>query len=627
MTDQVRAVAAEIDRAVAGRTLLDTFAETVRRHGDVPALRWRSGPAATSPAASSAPGPVPAGQWQTLTWREYRDLVEAATLGLREHGLRPGERVAILATNRPELAIADLAVLHARAVPVCLFSSFTDEQLATVLRSLDISFVIVEGATELGRLGRAVDRPLRTVVFEPDACAGEVVPWETVLAAGRARAAAGDGAFEECRRAAHPDDVVTVNYTSGTTGALKGVQHTHRNVLWHAESFARFVDVAPGTRVLAYLPRAHATERFASTWFPLTRGATVHLCPDPMLLGEYLPQVRPEFFGGVLRVWEKMYAATVAAIAAQPGAGALVSAAVGAGRAAAGARQRGQRLSVRQRAALWAARPVLARVRARMGLGECRFAFSGGGALAGEIQEFFTAIGVPLAEGWGQSELVSAATCSPPDDIRLGTVGRPLPGVAVRVAADGELLVRCGSRMLGYADPAVGVARVDADGWSHTGDLGAIDADGRVRVLGRREDVVELADGYAVSATRVESQLKANLLIDHACVVGAGRPELCALVVPAARAGVDELVRAVREANRHLPARERIARIALLAGPWELGRAEELTHTGKLRRSFITAKYADLIDAVYDGTFGMPVAAVPAGRTEPGADSARIRTT
>jgi long-subunit acyl-CoA synthetase (AMP-forming) len=563
----VDAIAADIARTVAGRTLLDAFADNARLYADAPALSWRSG-----------------GRWTSLTWREYRERVEFATLGLRQLGLRPADRVGILMSNRPELAIADFAVLHAGAVPVCLFDSFTDEQLATVLRGLGIGFVLVEGPAELDRLMRASGGgPMRPIVVEASPDDARSVSWEQVMTAGRERAARQDGSFDECRRAVGPDDVVSVNYTSGTTGSLKGVQHTHRNVLWHAESFGRFMPVPPGTRFLAYLPRAHATERFVTTWFPLIRAGTVHLCPDPARLPDFLREVRPQFFGGVLRVWEKLYAA--------------VNGSLGGGDAV-----------VRQGIA------------ASLGLDECGFAFSGGGALAPRVQEFFNAAGVALTEGWGQSELVSAATCARPDQIRAGTVGLALPGVAVRVADDGELLVRSGSRMLGYVEPAdgaghVGPGFVDVDGWVHTGDLGEIGTDGYVRVHGRRQEVIRLADGHPVSMTRVESQLRANLLVDHACVVGEGQAGgLCAILVvatPPERWNVADLVRTVRDSNRHLPTREEITRFAVLTESWEPGRADELTHTGKIKRSLVTAKYPELIDALRRSRTGVDVAGYP----------------
>jgi long-subunit acyl-CoA synthetase (AMP-forming) len=278
--------------------------------------------------------------------------------------------------------------------------------------------------------------------------------------------------------------------------------------------------------------------------------------PGPARLAEYLREVRPEFFGGVLRVWEAMYA-TVAGLPDQDAVPAL------------------------------------------LGLDACRFAFSGGGALAVRVQEYFNGIGVPLAEGWGQSELVSAATCGRPGAIRPGTVGRPLPGVGVRAADDGELLVRSGSRMAGYAGRVTEQAStVDADGWLPTGDLGWIDDDGFVHVHGRRQEVFRLSDGHVVAATRVESQLRANPLVDNACVVG--EDDLCALLV-AADATADDLLPVVAEANRHLAERDRIARFAVLPGRWELGHAEELTHSGKIKRTLVAAKYAEVIASLLAG--------------------------
>ncbi len=515
----VDSVAEDITRAVAGRTLVDALADNANRHGDVPALRWRSGDG-----------------WGTLTWRRYEDEVRHATLGLRALGVRPGEHVGLLMSNRPELAIADLALLHARAVPVCLFDSFTAEQLATVLDSLHIGLIIVDGEAQRDRVaGRVADNGRRVIALDDGS-------WDAVMAAGRA---ADPAEFETCRREVRPDDIVAVNYTSGTTGSLKGVRHSHRNVVWHAESFARMLPLEPGTRFLSYLPRAHATERFVTTWFPLTRAGTVHLCAEPARLPDYLRDVRPQFFGGVLQVWEKLYAA-----AAMSG---LDSSA--------------------------------------LGLDKCGFAFSGGGALAVSVQEFFHGLGVPLTEGWGQSELVSAATCAPPGRIRAGSVGVALPGVAVRVAADGELLVRTGSRMVGYTHA---LGDVDEDGWVHTGDLGEIGEDGYVRVLGRREEVFRLSDGYQVPVTRIESQLRANPLVNQAFVFGEGRADLGALLVvgaPPDRWSHTDLERIVAQSNSHLPARERIARFAVLTEMWEPGRAEELTHTGKLKRAVIAAKH------------------------------------
>lgn len=533
-----------------GRTLPEVFDEVVHRYGDLPALRWRSG-----------------SQWSSYTWTELREQVEFAALGLRDLGVRPGDRVGVLVSNRPELAVVDFALLHARAVPVCLFESFTDEQLATVLSTLDIDLVIAEGQAGLDRLPGAS----RLVVV-----AGPVpgaTSWERVVATGRELAARADGTFEAVWRAALPDELVSVNYTSGTTGSLKGVRHTHRNVLWHAESFARFMPLRPGSRFLSYLPRAHATERFASTWYPLTQAATVHLCPDPAALADYLRDVRPQFFGGVLRVWEKMYAGAAAVLPADQAAS--------------------------------APGPVLDAVRAQLGLDECRFAFSGGGALAEEVQRYFSAIGVRLVEGWGQSELVSAAACGRPDAVRIGTVGQALPGVEIRAAHDGELLVRSGGWMLGYAGTAAEPSLIDDDGWVGTGDLGRVDDDGYVRLYGRRQEVFRLADGHLVAATRVESQLRANLVVDQACVVGEGEPDLCAILV--VTDPDQDVASIVREANKVLTDRDRIVRFAVLEGPWVPGRAEELTHTGKLKRALIASKYADLVEALYRGEAGTPV--------------------
>ena len=614
----VAAARAEIDAEVEGRTLPDAFADTVARLGDAEALKWRTD-----------------GAWQALTWRQYRQAVAEVTLGLRSLGFGAGQFVLLWSRNRPEPLIADLAALHAGGCPVSLYNTLAPEQAAYIANHSEATLAVVEDRSFLDRLRAVRDRlpHLRRVVLvdgEPEPGDDWVVTWEAVRAAGRAEAERSPNAFDDCRRAVTPDDLATLIYTSGTTGPPKGVMITQRNVLWLAAANNRVLPPSQGDgeggRSVSYLPLAHATGRTVDHWLHLVSGGTVHFCPDTSQLFQLVPEVRPTYFVGVPRIWEKLHAGLTAAIAADPDPERrqAVERAIEVRRQVVRLRQRGQEPPPELAAAAERARPVAAAILARVGLDACEQAVTGAAPIDPGIIEFFQALGMSMTEGWGMTELTCAATITSTDRVRNGTVGYAFPGVEVRIADDGEVLVRGPIVMRGYyRDPEKTQEAIDADGWMHTGDIGTMDADGYVKIVDRKKELIITAGGKNVSPANIEHLLLQHPLIGQACAIGDRRPFMSALLVldpemaPVWARGrgieatsiaelarrpelVAEAQRSVDAANEHLSRAEQVKRFTLVPAEWT-PESGELTPTLKMRRRVIVERYGEEIEAMYRG--------------------------
>jgi long-chain acyl-CoA synthetase len=609
----VASARAEIDAEVSGRTLPSTFADTVERLGDAPALRWRSG-----------------GEWRTLTWRQYRDEVRDVSLGLRSLGLRPGEFVLLWSRNRPEPLIADLAVLHARACPVSLYNTLAPEQAGYIANHCAGAVAVVENRAFLERL-EAVRAQLpnlrRVVLIEGTPGPGEdwLVTWDAVRAAGRAEASRSRDAFEQSWRQVEPSDLATLMYTSGTTGPPKGVVIPQRNVLWLTGATNRSLPppAEPG-RSISYLPLAHATGRTVDLWLPLSNGGTVHFCPDTSELFQIAAEIRPTALVGVPRIWEKLHAGLEAAIAADPDAGRrqMVEQAIAVRRRAVALRQQGQDVPAELAAAADRALPAARAILARVGLDQCEQAVTGAAPIDPGIIEFFQALGLSMTEGWGMTELTCAATITSLERVRNGTVGYAYPGIEVKLADDGEILVRGPIVMRGYyRDPEMTAEAIDAEGWMHTGDIGTIDADGYVRIVDRKKELIITAGGKNISPANIEHHLLQHPLIGQACVIGDRRPFVSALLVLdpeiapvwANRHGIEaaspaelaaepavlaEVQRAVDAANEHLARVEHVRRFRVVPAEWT-PESGELTPTLKMRRRVIVQRHAPDIEAMY----------------------------
>jgi len=614
MQRDVRAERQQIDSAVAGKTVCSLFQDTVAQVPDLEALKWKEADA-----------------WHGLTWRQYGEHVQAFCQGLILLGLQPGEFVNILAANRPEYYIADVAILHAGAVPVSLYNSLPSEQIEYIVNHCEATYLIVENAAFYDRLRAVRDsipRVRRVVMIDgADAFADDpwVIGYDKVLAAGRDAAAEVRADFERRWRAVKPASLATLIYTSGTTGPPKGVMVTHYNVVWTAESLHSLFPREPGTRHISYLPLAHIAERMAGHYLQIRGASTCHFCPSPQEIAQYLVEVRPQFFFAVPRIWEKLHSGLTTALANSPDENqrAFAQAAIAAGLEKTRLEQAGQPIPAELAERLPQVDMVCGLIRQRIGLDAVEIASSGAAPIAAEVLEWFHAIGVPVREIYGQSEDCGPTSWNRPGATRIGTVGPSVPGVEVRLADDGELLVRGGNVVSGYyKEPQLTAETFDAEGWLHSGDVAVIDPEGFIKIVDRKKEILITAGGKNIAPSNIENLLKQKALIGQACVVADRRPFVGALVVldtestlpwaqqrglptdltvlaehPAVHA---EVQRYVDEVNTHLNNVEGIKKFVVLAQEWT-PESGELTPTLKMKRKVVNQRYAEAIERMYGG--------------------------
>jgi long-chain acyl-CoA synthetase len=616
---ELKAERAAIDRAVEGKTLGALLLRNAEEHGSLPAVSWEDG----------------AGAYTTLTWREYREQAAQAAMGLRAIGVGQGDFVAIMARNRVEHLLADLAAVHAGATSVSFYNTLAPEQIQFIAAHCEAKVAVLENREFLQRWEKvlaelpALERVILLEDGEEFADYAWVTSWTDLLATGRGalEAEGGRETFEAMWREVGPEDTATVIYTSGTTGHPKGVVISHRNVLWTAESLDRSFGFPHSLRTVSYLPFAHIAERLASHYLGLQKAIHVTFAPDLLQFMSVVEHVRPRAFFGVPRVWEKVQAGISAKLAEEPNANRrrIALKALDVGRRVARLQREGKPVPIplsAQRALF--DRLVYSKIRHAIGLDQCLLAATAAAPISMDTLEFFAGIGIVLHEIYGMTEDTGPATTNRPGRVRLGTVGEALPGVEVALADDGEILVRGGVVTMGYyRDPVRTAETFGADGWLHTGDIGVLDPDARLRVVDRKKELIITAGGKNVSPANLESLLKVHPLVGQVCVVGDGRPFVAALVVVdgeiapawARRNGlafttvsefareprvVAEVQRAVDDVNTHVSKAEGIKRFTILPTEWTVD-SEELTPTLKLKRRVVHAKYAEEIDAIYAG--------------------------
>jgi long-subunit acyl-CoA synthetase (AMP-forming) len=419
--------------------------------------------------------------------------------------------------------------------------------------------------------------------------------------------------------------VLTLIYTSGTTGPPKGVQLSHHNVMAAVKGIEEVITFDAGSKVISWLPAAHIAERMAHHYIPTVFAGTVTCCPNPREIVSYLPQVHPTWFFAVPRIWEKLKAGLEAMLAGQPEEQQKpLEDALAASLERVRLKQSGQPVPEELEARFAKAdERYFSNLRAMLGLDQLRAVNVGAAPTPVEVLEFFHALGIELAELWGMSETCGAGTCNRPGEVKIGTVGPPSPGCEVRIAEDGEVLVRAEFVMLGYRNqPEKTAEALDEDGWLHTGDIGELDEDGFLRLVDRKKELIINAAGKNMSPANIEAAIKtASPLIGQAVAIGDGRPYNTALIVLdadftpqwASRQGIgapslealageakvrEAVQRGIDEANSHLSRVEQIKKFTIVEGDWPPG-GDELTPTMKLKRKPIAAKYQDAIDSMY----------------------------
>ncbi|ORA83418.1 long-chain fatty acid--CoA ligase [Mycolicibacter kumamotonensis] len=558
------------------------------------------------------------GGGQALTWRDYALQVRQVAAGLAGLGVRRGDTVSLMMANRIEFYPLEVGAQHVGATSFSVYNTLPADQLGHLFANAGTKVVICEPAYV--ETIRASGASIEHIVCLDGRPVG-TLSMEDLLAA-----ADDDFDFESSWRAVQPDDVVTLIYTSGTTGPPKGVEMTHTNLLFEAAALDAVLGVRFGDRITSYLPSAHIADRAMALYNSETAGVQVTVVPDARQIGAALPDVRPTIWAAVPRIWEKLKAAIEFTVAGEPDenrrAALQWALAVGAKRSA--ALMAGEPIPD-DVASEWAQADelVLSKLRAKVGLDELRWAVSGAAPIPKETLGFFAGIGVPICEVWGMSELSCVASTAHPRDARLGTVGKLLPGLESRIASDGEFLVRGPLVMRGYRrDPAKTAEAIDPDGWLHTGDILEEDADGYLRVVDRKKELIINAAGKNMSPANIENAILASCpMIGAMVTIGEARPYNTALMVfdadsvgpyaaahglaeatPAALAAdpgvIGQIATGVSAGNARLSRVEQIKRFRVLPTLWEPG-GDEVTLTMKLKRRPIAAKYADEIDALY----------------------------
>ena len=589
-----------VGRAVDAPTLGEALRRTAINHPDIVAVRT-------------------ADDSVSLTWSELLRRVEAVAGGLAKLGVRHGDTVAIMLGNRPEFHVVDLAAAMLGATPFSIYLTYPPAEIEYLIGDAGARVAIVEQAylTPLQEARQNLPELAHVIVVDVESAPDTTITLADVEAS--------NPGYNPAESNVGPDDLATLIYTSGTTGPPKGVQLSHHNVMAAAQTVEQVITFGPGNRVISWLPAAHIAERMAHHYIPVIYAGTVTCCPDPREVVSYLPQVRPNWFFAVPRIWEKLKAGLEAMQAAQPEEQRRpVQEALAASLERVRLTQRGQPVPPELKATVdQADEHMFSKLRAMLGLDQVVAVNVGAAPTPVEVLEFFHALRIELAELWGMSETCGAGTCNRPGAVKIGTVGPPSPGIELKIAPDGELLVRGECVMLGYRHaPDKTAEALDPDGWLHTGDIGSIDEDGFLTIVDRKKEIIINAAGKNMSPANIEARLKtASPLIGQAICIGDNRPYNTALIVLDAdfapqwasqngieataledladnrqiKAAVDQ---AIEEANRHLSRVEQVKKLTILEGDWLPG-GDELTPTMKLKRRPIAAKYAAEINAMY----------------------------
>ncbi len=591
-----------MERGTKSATLADLLPRAAQLYGDAPAIRCKED-----------------GEWVSRSFREVEDTVRSLALGLIDLGVEKGDKVSILANTRPEWTYFDFAALSVGAVVVPIYQTNSPEECQYVLENADAKVVVVEDDEQLEKVRAVRDQlPLLEHVVRMTGSSDDAISCQ-----GLAKRGSGRDASEWERRwsAVQPADICTFIYTSGTTGPPKGCIISHAN-------YRAMLDMVNETSVIEdedltylYLPLAHSFALLIQLGsFDL--GATIAYWErDPLKIMSNLAEVKPTYFPSVPRIFEKIYTAATSGMEKEGG----LKKAIFDWSIRVGKRMREAERAERRPGFLlskqygFADKQVLSKIRGLFG-GRLRLAVSGAAPISPDILRFFDAAGVLVLEGWGMTETSTAATISSPDDFKIGTIGKPFPGCEVRIADDGEILVKGPNVFQGYYKNEQATSETIVDGWLHTGDLGEIDSEGFITITGRKKDIIITAGGKNITPANLEGEIKQHPLVSQCVVVGDRRPYLVALVTldpeeaaayakghgreedseqlasdPEIRQAVEDHL---AEINKKFARVEQVKKIAIL--PHDLSQESgELTPTLKVKRAVVTEKHAAEIEKLY----------------------------
>jgi long-chain acyl-CoA synthetase len=570
------------------------------------------------------------GIWQSHTWREYHDHVRDLSLGLVALGIGRGDKVAIIGDNRPEWVWSEIAAQGAGAASVGLYQDSNLTEVAYVIDHCDASVVVAEDQEQVDKILEMLDRlpKVRHVVYTDPRGLRKyrhpaLLSFQAVEEKGRALAQERPGLWEENVRRGSADDLAIVSYTSGTTGFPKGAMLSFRNLLGMAMNLHAVDRKRPDDQFVSFLPLAWIGEQMMSLSTALAVGFTVNFPEEPETVTEDLREIGPHVMFAPPRVWESLNSTVqVKIMDTTPFKRFMYELCMPVGRRVADLRFEKKPVPLRWRVLYRLAHWGLFRaLKDRLGFTYIRSASTGGAALGPDVFRFFHAIGVPLKQIYGQTEIAGISCIHRQDDIAFHTVGKPIPETEIRISDDGEILSRSPSVFLGYHKNEEATRQTVKDGWLHSGDAGHLTDDGHLVVIDRLKDVMRLADGTRFSPQYIENRLKFSPYVKEAVVVGKERPYLAAMLCIdmgvvgkwaernklsyttytdlSAKAEVYDLVqRAVDEVNETLPTAARIRKFVLLYKELDAD-DEELTRTRKVRRVFVEERYREVISALY----------------------------
>lgn len=561
--------------------------------------------------------------WEPTSWQAYAREAQQAARALAALGVQPGDAVAILSFNRPEWSVGAMAAMLAGAAPAGIYWTSSGEDIEYILNHSRASVLLCENTERFEKVAARLQRlpDLKHVVMMRDAPADHPIQlaWETFLERGQQTPAS---EIDRRLRAIGPQDTASLIYTSGTTGPAKAVVLSHANMAWTAQTMLQQFGATESDRLLSYLPMAHVAEQLGCIHNQAWCGASVYFARRMEELGDHLKEVRPSVFFGVPRVWEKMQDAITAKLAAATGPKAAIA------RWALHVGERWHAADMDGRApGAWltlqkglAHRLIHRKIKEALGFDQARLLISGAAPIAPEKLRFFTGLDIVVRELYGQSEVAGPTTLSAAGQTRIGSVGKALPGIDIRIADDGEILVRSPGNFQGYAGRPDATAEALVDGWLHTGDLGRVDADGYLYVTGRKKDLIITSGGKNISPANLEAELMAAPLIEHAVVCGDNRHYLVALLTLNAEAlqalaqaeqlgtepgtlhGHPRVQAALQQAVDNVNARQaRVAHIrkfAVLRQPLTV-EGGELTPTLKVKRQVVLKRQAHVVDQLY----------------------------
>jgi long-chain acyl-CoA synthetase len=570
------------------------------------------------------------GVWKDISWKEYGGKVKHVALGLIGLGLKRGDRVAIMSENTPEWLFSDAGILAAGGVSVGVYPTNSAKQVKYVMEDSGSSYFIAGDEEQLDKILEVREALLslkKIIIVEQKGLRNfsdpEVITFEEFLELGEFMDHQNPTIFESLIEATKPEDLAILIYTSGTTGPPKGSMISHSNLFFTVEAWLKIDQAYMNDETLAFLPLSHILQRLFSLVFPLIAGSICSFSEGMDTFPQDIREISPTIFIAVPRIWEKFYSSIIFQVKESTAVEKFAFKwALVIGKMMAECRSTSKRASLCLRIAFklaeWAA---LNNIRKFIGQNRNRYSVTGGAPISHDLLEFYKSLGIDIREGYGLTESTGAAIGHHPGDYKFGTVGRPLPGIQVKIDEDGEILIKSHSVFMGYFGDPERTKEAIVDGWLHTGDIGKIDEEGHVILLDRKKDIIITAGGKNITPSEIENQLKFSTYINDAVVIGDGRKYLTCLImiddentmkyaqdnrIPfttyASLTRAPEIIKLIQKevdaVNKNLAGVETIKKFRLIDLQLTVD-DDEVTPTGKLKRKFVSEKFKYFIEDMY----------------------------